>query len=46
MDTKAVIARFEQERQALALMDHAHVVAMTLAGIAFNAVELTAGAGD
>ena len=32
MDTKAVIARFEQERQALALMDHAHVAKVFDAG--------------
>ena len=25
MDTKSVIARFEAERQALALMDHPHI---------------------
>ena len=32
MDTRAVIARFEQERQALALMDHAHVAKVFDAG--------------
>jgi non-specific serine/threonine protein kinase/serine/threonine-protein kinase len=32
MDTRAVIARFEQERQALALMDHAHVARVFDAG--------------
>ena len=32
MDTKSVIARFEQERQALALMDHAHVAKVFDAG--------------
>jgi non-specific serine/threonine protein kinase/serine/threonine-protein kinase len=32
MDTKSVIARFEQERQALALMDHAHVARVFDAG--------------
>ena len=32
MDTKAVIARFEMERQALALMDHAHVAKVFDAG--------------
>src|SRR5262245_15832824 len=32
MDTRAVIARFEQERQALALMDDAHVARVFDAG--------------
>jgi len=32
MDPKSVIARFEQERQALALMDHAHVAKVFDAG--------------
>ncbi len=32
MDTKQVIARFEQERQALALMDHPHIAKVLDAG--------------
>lgn len=32
MDTKAVLARFEQERQALALMNHPHVAKILDAG--------------
>ena len=32
MDTKAVIARFEAERQALALMDHTHIARVFDAG--------------
>ena len=32
MDTKEVIARFEQERQALALMDHPHIAKVLDAG--------------
>jgi serine/threonine protein kinase len=32
MDTKAVVARFESERQALALMDHAHIAQVYDAG--------------
>src|SRR5579872_5275037 len=32
MDTKQVIARFEAERQALALMDHAHIAKVFDAG--------------
>ncbi len=32
MDTRQVVARFEQERQALALMDHAHVSRVLDAG--------------
>ena len=32
MDTKAVIARFEIERQALALMDHPHIAKVLDAG--------------
>ena len=32
MDTKQVVARFEQERQALALMDHPHVARVFDAG--------------
>lgn len=32
MDTKQVIARFEQERQALALMDHPHIATVLDAG--------------
>src|SRR3954462_13212749 len=33
MDTREVIARFEQERQALAVMDHPHVAKVHDAGI-------------
>ena len=32
MDTKHVVARFEQERQALALMDHVHIARVLDAG--------------
>ncbi len=32
MDTKEVIARFEQERQALAIMDHPHIAKVVDAG--------------
>ena len=32
MDTKEVIARFEQERQALAMMDHPHIAKVFDAG--------------
>jgi WD40 repeat protein/serine/threonine protein kinase len=32
MDTKEVVARFEQERQALALMDHPHIAKVLDAG--------------
>ena len=32
MDTRAVVARFEQERQALALMDHANIAKVFDAG--------------
>src|SRR5262249_7441931 len=32
MDTREVIARFEQERQALALMDHPHIAKVLDAG--------------
>jgi serine/threonine protein kinase len=32
MDTKQVVARFEQERQALALMDHPHIARVLDAG--------------
>src|SRR5205814_3246132 len=32
MDTKSVIARFEAERQALSLMDHAHIAKVFDAG--------------
>ena len=33
MDTKAVLARFEAERQALAMMDHSHIAKVLEAGI-------------
>ena len=32
MDTKMVIARFEAERQALAMMDHPHIAKVLDAG--------------
>src|SRR5262249_54938192 len=34
MDSRAVLARFEQERQALALMDHPHIAKVHDAGTA------------
>jgi serine/threonine protein kinase len=34
MDTKAVLARFEAERQALAMMDHSHIAKVLEAGVA------------
>ena len=48
MDTREVIARFEQERQALALMDHAHVARVFDAGVTqsgrpFMVMELVRG---
>jgi serine/threonine protein kinase len=48
MDTQQVIARFEQERQALALMDHPHIAKVldagtTDAGRPFFVMELVAG---
>ena len=48
MDTKAVIARFEQERQALAVMDHPSVAkvldaGMTAAGRPYFVMEHVAG---
>ncbi|MEM7806729.1 MAG: serine/threonine-protein kinase [Planctomycetota bacterium] len=36
MDTKAVVARFEAERQALALMDHPHIARVLDAGVTDN----------
>jgi serine/threonine protein kinase len=36
MDTKQVIARFEVERQALALMDHPHIAKVLDAGVTHN----------
>ncbi len=33
MDTKAVLARFEAERQALAMMDHSHIAKVLEAGV-------------
>ncbi|HKB04354.1 MAG TPA: serine/threonine-protein kinase [Gemmataceae bacterium] len=33
MDTREVVARFEQERQALALMDHPHIARVLDAGV-------------
>ena len=48
MDTREVIARFEQERQALAMMDHAHVARVFDAGVTqsgrpFMVMELVRG---
>lgn len=48
MDTKEVITRFEQERQALALMDHPHIARVldagaTPAGRPFFVMELVRG---
>jgi len=48
MDTKSVIARFETERQALALMDHPHIAKVldagaTEAGRPFFVMELVRG---
>ena len=48
MDTKAVVARFEAERQALALMDHPHIAkvldgGLTEAGRPYFVMELVAG---
>jgi hypothetical protein len=48
MDSKAVLARFEQERQALALMDHAHIArvfdgGLTPHGRPFFVMELVNG---
>jgi serine/threonine protein kinase len=48
MDTRAVIARFEAERQALALMDHPHIARVfdggaTQAGRPYFVMELVSG---
>jgi eukaryotic-like serine/threonine-protein kinase len=48
MDTKQVIARFEAERQALAMMDHPHIARVfdagaTLAGRPYFVMELLQG---
>lgn len=48
MDSKAVLARFEAERQALALMDHPHIAKVFDAGVApdgrpFFVMELVEG---
>ncbi|MFM2164552.1 MAG: Serine/threonine-protein kinase PknB [Planctomycetota bacterium] len=48
MDTKAVIARFEQERQALAVMDHPNIARVLDGGVApsgrpYFAMELVKG---
>ena len=48
MDSRAVVARFEQERQALAVMDHPHVARVFDGGIAssgrpYFAMELVKG---
>ena len=48
MDSKAVLQRFEQERQALAMMDHPHIArvldgGLTPTGQPFFAMELVSG---
>ncbi|MBK7875198.1 MAG: serine/threonine protein kinase [Planctomycetes bacterium] len=48
MDTRQVVARFEQERQALAMMDHPHIARVidagaTAAGRPFFVMELVRG---
>ena len=48
MDTRQVVARFEAERQALALMDHPHIAhifdgGMTEAGLPYFVMELVRG---
>jgi serine/threonine protein kinase len=48
MDTKQVVARFEAERQALAMMDHAHIAKVldggsTGAGRPYFVMELVRG---
>jgi serine/threonine-protein kinase len=48
MDTRSVVARFEAERQALALMDHSHIAKVldagaTAAGRPFFVMELVQG---
>jgi serine/threonine protein kinase len=48
MDTRQVVARFEQERQALALMDHPHIARVldagaTASGRPFFAMDLVKG---
>jgi eukaryotic-like serine/threonine-protein kinase len=48
MDSRQVIARFEAERQALALMDHAHIARVldageTASGLPYFAMELVRG---
>ena len=48
MDSKQVIARFESERQALAMMDHANIARVldagtTTAGLPYFVMELVAG---
>src|SRR6187401_3148968 len=40
MDTKSVIARFEAERQALALMDHPNIAKIFDAGVTESSVKL------
>ena len=48
MDTREVIARFEQERQALAMMDHPHIAKVfdagaTITGRPYFVMELVSG---
>jgi serine/threonine protein kinase/Tfp pilus assembly protein PilF len=44
MDTRAVVQRFEQERQALALMDHPNIARVLDGGTPFFVMELVNGA--
>jgi serine/threonine protein kinase len=46
MDSKAVLARFEQERQALALMDHPNIAKVLDGGVDFVAEPRTSGSGS
>ena len=43
MDTKQVVARFEAERQALAMMDHPNIAKVLDAGMTLGAPALPAG---
>ncbi len=43
MDTKQVIARFEAERQALALMDHPNIAKILEAGVAGSSADFPVG---
>jgi hypothetical protein len=46
MDTRQVVARFEQERQALAMMDHPNIAKVLDAGATDRAALLRDGAGQ